>query len=86
MLTQTFLPHAPSLQQDVNDIGGVAAQVGPNSTKFRRGVGRKFGEGIQFLTTGIGGLAFAFYSSWRVSQSDERMRVGCWMCIFNMVI
>jgi ATP-binding cassette subfamily B (MDR/TAP) protein 1 len=32
---------------DVNDIAGVAAQVGPNSTKFRRGVGRKFGEGIQ---------------------------------------
>jgi ATP-binding cassette subfamily B (MDR/TAP) protein 1 len=56
---------------DVNDIGGLAAQVGPNSNKFRRGMGRKFGEGIQFLTTGIGGLAFAFYSSWRVSQSDE---------------
>jgi ATP-binding cassette subfamily B (MDR/TAP) protein 1 len=53
---------------DVNDIGGVAAQVGPNSTKFRRGLGRKFGEGVQFLTTGIGGLAFAFYSSWRVSR------------------
>lgn len=53
---------------DVNDIGGLAAQVGPNSNKFRRGMGRKFGEGIQFLTTGIGGLAFAFYSSWRVSQ------------------
>jgi ATP-binding cassette subfamily B (MDR/TAP) protein 1 len=60
---------------DVNDIGGVAAQVGPNSTKFRRGLGRKFGEGIQFLTTGIGGLAFAFYSSWRVS------RVCCGMVI-----
>jgi ATP-binding cassette subfamily B (MDR/TAP) protein 1 len=56
---------------DVNDIGGLAAQVGPNSNKFRRGIGRKFGEGIQFLTTGIGGLGFAFYSSWRVSQSDE---------------
>jgi hypothetical protein len=31
---------------------------------------------IQFLTTGIGGLAFAFYSSWRVSQNDELMSGG----------
>jgi ATP-binding cassette subfamily B (MDR/TAP) protein 1 len=35
--------------------------------RYRRGIGRKFGEGVQFLTTGIGGLAFAFYSSWRVA-------------------
>lgn len=52
---------------DVNDVGGIAGQVGPSSNKYRRGLGRKFGEGIQFLTTGIGGLAFAFYSSWRVA-------------------
>lgn len=52
---------------DVNDIGGLAAQVGPNSNKYRRGIGRKFGEGIQFLTTGVGGLAYAFYASWRVA-------------------
>lgn len=52
---------------DVNDIGGMAGQVGPSSNKFRRGLGRKFGEGIQFLTTGIGGVAFAFYSSWQVA-------------------
>jgi ABC-type multidrug transport system fused ATPase/permease subunit len=59
---------------DVNDIGGLAAQVGPNSNKFRRGVGRKFGEGIQFATTGVGGLAFAFYVSWRVSALSGT----CW--------
>jgi ATP-binding cassette, subfamily B (MDR/TAP), member 1 len=52
---------------DVNDVGGIAGQVGPSSNKYRRGLGRKFGEGIQFLTTGVGGLAFAFYSSWRVA-------------------
>lgn len=52
---------------DVYDIGGVAAQVGSNANKFRRGIGGKFGEGIQFLTTGVGGLAFAFYSSWKVA-------------------
>mmetsp|Transcript_27728 Transcript_27728/g.64321 ORF Transcript_27728/g.64321 Transcript_27728/m.64321 type:complete len:1378 (-) Transcript_27728:703-4836(-) len=52
---------------DVRDVGGLAAQIGPNATKYRRGVGRKFGEGIQFFTTGVGGLAFAFFSSWRVA-------------------
>ncbi|KAL7567824.1 hypothetical protein ACA910_000571 [Epithemia clementina (nom. ined.)] len=52
---------------DVRDIGGVAGQIGPTANKYRRGIGRKFGEGIQFATTGIGGLAFAFYASWRVA-------------------
>lgn len=52
---------------DVHDAAGIANGVGPASSKFRRGVGRKFGEGIQFLCTGVFGLAFAFYSSWRVS-------------------
>lgn len=46
---------------------GVANQVGSNAIKFRKGVGRKFGEGIQFLTTGVGGLVYALYSDWRVS-------------------
>jgi len=52
---------------DVHDIGGVAAQVEPNATKYRRGLGRKCGEGVQFLVTGVGGLAYAFYSSWQVA-------------------
>jgi ATP-binding cassette subfamily B (MDR/TAP) protein 1 len=52
---------------DVHDIGGISGQVGVSSNKYRRGVGRKFGEGIQFFTTGIGGFGFALYSSWRVA-------------------
>ena len=52
---------------DVHDVGGIAGQVGPSSNKYRRGMGRKFGEGIQFLTTGIGGVAFGLYSSWQVA-------------------
>lgn len=46
---------------DVHDAGGIAGQVGPSSNKYRRGVGRKFGEGIQFLTTGIGGVACKYF-------------------------
>lgn len=52
---------------DVYDTAGMANSVGPASNKFRRGLGRKFGEGIQFLFTGVFGLAYSFYSSWRVA-------------------
>ena len=37
---------------DVHDIGGVAASLGPSSIKYQRGIGRKFGDGVQFFTTG----------------------------------
>jgi len=52
---------------DVYDVAAIANTIGPNSAKFQRGLGRKFGEGIQFFTTFLGGLIYAFYSSWRVA-------------------
>jgi ATP-binding cassette subfamily B (MDR/TAP) protein 1 len=52
---------------DVHDVGGIASNVSPAANRYRRGLGRKFGEGIQFLTTGFGGIGFAMYSSWRVA-------------------
>jgi len=52
---------------DVYDIGGLASTIGSNSNKYRRGMGRKFGEGIQFLTTAIGGIGYAFYASWQTA-------------------
>ena len=52
---------------DVHDVGGLANTIGSNSNKYQRGVGRKFGEGIQFFTTFLGGIVYAFYSSWRVA-------------------
>lgn len=52
---------------DVYDISGIASGVAPAANKYRRGVGRKFGEGIQFLTTGIGGLGYSMFASWRVA-------------------
>jgi ATP-binding cassette, subfamily B (MDR/TAP), member 1 len=45
----------------------LAGQIGPSALKYQRGVGRKLGEAIQFFITGIGGLVFSFYSSWRVA-------------------
>jgi ATP-binding cassette, subfamily B (MDR/TAP), member 1 len=52
---------------DVYDASGIAGQIGPSAIKYQRGVGRKFGEGIQFFVTGVGGLGFAMWSSWRTA-------------------
>lgn len=52
---------------DVYDVAGLAASVGPDSNKFHRGIGKKLGEGIQFFSTFVGGLIYAFYTSWRVA-------------------
>jgi ATP-binding cassette, subfamily B (MDR/TAP), member 1 len=52
---------------DLYDVSGIAASLGPSAIKYQRGVGRKFGDGIQFFTTGLFGLAFGFYSSWQVA-------------------
>ena len=52
---------------DVHDVSGLASTVGSSATKVRRGLGRKFGEGVQFGTTFVGGIIYAFYASWRVA-------------------
>ena len=52
---------------DANDISGIATSITPNSRKVRRGLGRKFGEGVQFITTAIAGIIYALYVSWKVS-------------------
>eukprot|EP00980_Cylindrotheca_fusiformis_P027133 scaffold19004_cov125-Cylindrotheca_fusiformis.AAC.1 len=52
---------------DVYDVGGIASNVSPASNRYRRGLGRKFGEGIQFTTAGIGGVVYAMFASWRVA-------------------
>lgn len=56
-----------SAYYDVHDISGIAATIGPQTNKYRRGLGRKFGEIFQFGTTFAGGIVFAFYSSWRTA-------------------
>jgi len=52
---------------DVHDIGGIANTVGSLTSKYRRGLGRKLGEGIQFFTCGLGGIVYALYESWKVA-------------------
>lgn len=52
---------------DVYDVSGIAATIGPDSKKYRRGLGNKFGEFLQFSTNFFGGIAIAFYACWQVA-------------------
>ena len=52
---------------DIKDVSSQATIVASNSNKFKRGIGRKLGEGVQFTMTVIGGFVYAFYESWEVS-------------------
>ena len=52
---------------DVHSVAGMATALSSASNKMKRGLGRKLGEGIQFGTTFVGGIIYAFYSSWRVA-------------------
>jgi len=51
---------------DIYNVSGYAASMGGNAKIIERGMGVKFGEGIQYIVTGLGGIAFALWQSWRV--------------------
>jgi ATP-binding cassette subfamily B (MDR/TAP) protein 1 len=52
---------------DIKDVSAQATIVSSQAMKYKKGTGRKLGEGIQFTVTVIGGFIYAFYESWRVS-------------------
>ena len=52
---------------DVYPVSGVATALSSASSELKRGLGRKLGEGIQFGTTFVGGIVYAFWASWRVA-------------------
>jgi ATP-binding cassette, subfamily B (MDR/TAP), member 1 len=45
----------------------MSSGIGPAANRYRRGLGRKFGEGVQFLITGIGGIVYGLFASWRIA-------------------
>lgn len=52
---------------DIADVSGTASVISSNAAKYQRGVGNKLGLFIQFNVTFLGGLFYAFYSSWQTS-------------------
>lgn len=52
---------------DIKDVSATATIISTNGAKYRKGVGSKLASSVQFTITFLGGLAYAFWSSWRVS-------------------
>jgi ATP-binding cassette subfamily B (MDR/TAP) protein 1 len=52
---------------DIQDVSGTAMTISTNAAKFQRGVGNKLGLFSQFMATFLGGMIYAFYSSWQTS-------------------
>lgn len=52
---------------DLRDISGTATTLSSNAIKFKKGVGRKLADGVQFAITVVLGLVYGFWSSWQVS-------------------
>jgi len=44
---------------DLTDVSGTATSISANASKYRLGVGKKLGEGIQSLASVLGGFAYA---------------------------
>lgn len=52
---------------DLMDTSGTATIISTNGAKFKRGLGRKLGDGIQAFITVIGCFGLAFWGSWQLS-------------------
>jgi len=52
---------------DIKDVTAQSTIVSANAVRFKKGTGKKLAEGVQFTSAAVGGLAYAFYCSWRVS-------------------
>lgn len=65
---------------DVYNVPGVAAGIQPTCYRYRRGMGSKFGEGIQYATTVVGGVGFAFVASWKISVLVLVILPFCALC------
>ena len=52
---------------DIKDISATATIISTNGQKYKNGLGHKFAGSIQATATCLGGLAYAFYASWKVS-------------------
>jgi len=52
---------------DCTDVSGTSAMISSAGAKYKTGVGRKLGEGVQFFITFLGGFVYAFYASWQAS-------------------
>lgn len=54
---------------DVLDVAGEATIITTNANKYKKGVGTKLTHILQFSTTFLVGIGYAFWSNWKISLS-----------------
>lgn len=52
---------------DIMDAAADGATITSNGARYRKGVGRKLADVIQYVVTFSGAMAYCFYSSWQVT-------------------
>lgn len=52
---------------DIMDVSGEGSIITINARKYRKGVGAKLANALQFFVTFCGGIGYAVYASWQVS-------------------
>ncbi|EEC42789.1 predicted protein, partial [Phaeodactylum tricornutum CCAP 1055/1] len=52
---------------DAKDVSGDATIITINGAKYKKGVGRKLAESLQFFVSFVGSLAYSFWASWQTS-------------------
>ena len=50
-----------------SNLAGTSSMMTSNCAKFRRGIGRKLGEGVIYIVAFVGGFGYAFWASWKTS-------------------
>lgn len=51
---------------DIRDVPGQASLITTSAVRFRKGVGRKLADAVQFTVGFIGSIAYGFIASWYV--------------------
>ena len=49
---------------DIRDVPGQASLITTNAIRFRKGVGRKLADAVQFFVGFVGSIAYGFIASW----------------------
>jgi ATP-binding cassette subfamily B (MDR/TAP) protein 1 len=49
---------------DIRDVPGQASLITANGARFRKGVGRKLADAVQFSVAFVGSVAYGLWASW----------------------
>jgi ABC-type multidrug transport system fused ATPase/permease subunit len=70
---------------DGQDLNSMPTKVQDACTTYRKSVGMKMGQGIQYTTMALGGIGVAFFASWQITLVSfsvlPLLAVSGWMLV-----